>query len=132
MPENEYSHAEAQARYNRGAVEGIVRWAEMLLGQSVRQAPIEEGGLRGSADLEEPDPAELDMILAGEGGVLEWRIIYPLVYAAYQHRGMRYDGSHVIRNHPKGGKIHYLSDPLKANMATFERAIATGARKALA
>lgn len=55
--------------------------------------------------------------LAGSAGVTVWgsgldcyaEIKYPLVYSAFQNRGMRADGSHVIRNRPAGGMTGFLS-----------------------
>jgi len=45
-------------------------------------------------------------------GHLKYQIKYNKEYAAYQHRGMRRDGTHVVRNYTyPGKKSHYLSDP---------------------
>ena len=45
-------------------------------------------------------------------GHLKYKIQYNKVYAAYQHRGMRKDGTHVVRNYTyPGKKSHYLTDP---------------------
>ena len=40
---------------------------------------------------------------------------YNTEYAAYQHQGVRKDGTHVIRNRPGGGQSFFLSEPVKRN-----------------
>ena len=46
---------------------------------------------------------------------LKYRINYNKEYAAYQHRGMRRDGTHVVRNYSyPGSKAKYLSDPAES------------------
>lgn len=43
-------------------------------------------------------------------------VAYTEEYAAYQHEGMRADGTHVVRNWSNGRKSKYLEDPLKENI----------------
>lgn len=42
---------------------------------------------------------------------------YNKVYAAYQHEGVRADGTHVVKNYQKGRKGKYLEDPIKNNLS---------------
>lgn len=50
--------------------------------------------------------------LAKRVGNLKYEIKYNKEYASYQHRGMRRDGTHVVKNYTyPGKKSHYLTDP---------------------
>lgn len=37
--------------------------------------------------------------VSGRDGIIEWRV----PYASYQERGMRYDGTHIVRNYTTTG-----------------------------
>lgn len=50
-------------------------------------------------------------------------VAYNIEYAAYQHEGVRKDGTHVINNYQKGRKGKYLEDPLKMNISQWEKII---------
>jgi hypothetical protein len=68
---------------------------------SQQQVPVSAGGghLQSSG-------------ITKRSGHLEYQIKYNKEYAAYQHRGMRRDGTHVVRNYTyPGKKSHYLTDP---------------------
>ena len=47
-------------------------------------------------------------------------VAYNTEYAAYQHEGIRKDGSHKIRNYQKGRKKKFLEDPLKMNISRWQ------------
>lgn len=67
---------------------------------SQQQVPVSEGGghLQSSGQI--------------VPGHLRYSIKYNKEYASYQHRGMRRDGTHVVRNYTyPGKKSHFLSDP---------------------
>ena len=67
---------------------------------SVLQAPHLHGHLRSSNRVERK-------------GLMHFEVSYNASYAAYQERGMRKDGTHVIRKHTEPGtKTHYLRDPM--------------------
>jgi hypothetical protein len=44
-----------------------------------------------------------------------WVCGYNKVYAAYQHQGMRKDGTKIISNRPGGGESFFLSGPVQKN-----------------
>lgn len=47
---------------------------------------------------------------------------YNTVYAAYQHEGMRKDGSHVVRRYSNPrSRRKFLEDPIKNNLVVFRR-----------
>lgn len=48
-------------------------------------------------------------------------VAYTEEYAAYQHEGMRADGSHVVRRWNNGRKSKYLEDPLKENLSEWRK-----------
>lgn len=85
-----------------------------LLGQAQREAPVEEGTLRGSGSARVIDV----------GGKIVGEVSFDTVYAARQHE-------EVTWRHPKGGKAKYLEDPLKAMAPRYLAALAAAVRKAL-
>lgn len=48
-------------------------------------------------------------------------VAYTEKYAAYQHEGVRADGTYVVRNYNGGRKKKYLEDPLKQNMDKWRK-----------
>jgi hypothetical protein len=65
---------------------------------SQRQVPVKDGPLQSSGQI--------------VPGHLKYQIKYNKEYAAYQHRGARRDGTHVVRNYTTPGtKAKYLQDP---------------------
>ena len=87
-----------------GALERI---GEDLLGAGAREAPIEEGTLRGSGNVE--------LVVTPDGVAVT--ISFNTVYAARQHEETAW-------NHPKGGKAKFLEDPLKERATTYEHVLA--------
>jgi hypothetical protein len=47
---------------------------------------------------------------------LTLEIGYDIIYAMYQHQGMREDGTYIIRNRPAGGQSFFLKDPIDQNL----------------
>jgi DNA primase large subunit len=45
----------------------------------------------------------------------DWICGYNKVYAAYQHQGVRKDGSRIVINRPGGGESFFLSGPVQKN-----------------
>jgi hypothetical protein len=62
-------------------------------------------------------------------GKLAYTIGYHTAYASYQHRGMRLDGSHVVKNYTyPAKKKHYISDPLQTVLKNIRSYIKRYAR----
>ena len=52
----------------------------------------------------------------------DYLVVYNKSYAAYQHEGVRSDGSHVVKHYTVPGRSSkYLERPMKENLATFKR-----------
>ena len=51
----------------------------------------------------------------------ELNVAYDTEYAAYQHEGIRKDGTHIIKQYQKGRKAKYLEDPLKMNLNMWQK-----------
>jgi hypothetical protein len=87
-----------------------------LLGAAQRDAPVEEGTLRGSGDV------AVDRFPGG-GALLT--VTFNTVYAAKQEM----EDDYV---HPRGGKSHYLGDQVKARVpayrAVLQRAVDAASR----
>lgn len=78
----------------------------------MREAPVDEGTLRGSGRVEVED----------RGDTMSVEVSFSTPYAARQHE-------EVTWNHPKGGKAKYLEDPLKAMSQRYLAALAAAMRK---
>jgi hypothetical protein len=89
-------------------------WADGVLGEAQRLAPIEEGTLRASGDRETTDRA----------GGFEIVISFSTVYAARQHEELDW-------THPKGGQAKYLEEPFKRRLPRLEPTIAAAAAAAM-
>lgn len=68
---------------------------------SADKVPVEEGILKSTFTVQKV------------GG--EYVCGYNTEYAAYQHQGMRKDGTNIITNRPGGGESFFLSGPVEAN-----------------
>lgn len=86
---------------------GVQAWLELVSGEAQRQAPIEEGTLRGSAYV------EIDTHADGVDGATG----FATVYARYQHEGLHFA-------HPRGGKAKFLEDPFKQHLPRYAPTIA--------
>lgn len=88
--------------------------AEDILARSQRDAPIEEGTLRGSGEIEIRETS------FGAEAVISFNT----PYAAKQHEELEYD-------HPRGGKPKYLEDNVKGFVRFHPRAMAEAQGRAL-
>lgn len=86
---------------------------EDIAGEAQRRAPIEEGTLRASADVE-VERKQFEIV---------GTISFNTVYAAAQHEGVTFD-------HPRGGRAKYLESVLVERAPRYERAIAEAMRRA--
>lgn len=71
-----------EAMVNRLLLEDIHRTAN-------KTTPLKDGDLR----------EQVSKLVDGKRGVITWKV----PYASYQERGMRYDGSHVVKNYTTPG-----------------------------
>lgn len=85
-------------------IRAVTNIGEDLLGKAQRDAPIEEGTLRGSGDVD----IELD------ANAVWATVSFNTVYAARQHEELDWV-------HPKGGKAKYLEANLQADQSRYER-----------
>jgi hypothetical protein len=95
-----------EAEVQKAADTAVIMIADEVLRLSEREVPLDKSPLSQSGQIE-PDP---------EGGQI---VGYNKVYAAYQHEGMRADGTHIIRHHKNNRKGKYLEDPIKNNLNVF-------------
>jgi hypothetical protein len=96
------------------AEHGLRVIAEDLLGRAQREAPVETGTLRQSAEVD---------LQAVPGGV-EAQVSFNTVYAARQHEELTW-------KHPRGGKAKYLEDPLKQMVPMYEGLLGEHIRRAV-
>ena len=125
---------EAERIVNQRGAQALRENALDLLGNSIEDAPVEEGTLRGSGAAHfEGRRIATSADFGHEGGTPAERVDLPemtaavtfnTVYAAVQHE--RTDFAH-----PKGGKAKYLEDNLDANRQQYERNIADAIRDGL-
>lgn len=52
-------------------------------------------------------------------GTLSLEAGYDIIYAMYQHQGVRSDGTHIIRNRPAGGESFFLKKPIDRNLKSY-------------
>lgn len=115
----------------RATFEAVVKVGEDLLGRAQRLAPIEEGTLRGSAELaivvNGRRIAGAGAIAAARGAVIaaassgdlrtiEAEVAFTEVYAARQHEELDWI-------HPLGGQAKYLEQPLNEQAERYGRII---------
>lgn len=80
------------------------RAGEDLLGEATRRAPVREGTLRGSGEVD---------VDVGPGGVLV-TVAFNSIYAARQHEETEWE-------HPKGGEAKYLERALAERADRYTR-----------
>ncbi len=103
------------AKVRRQFVEQAMRViADDLLGRAQRDAPVEEGTLRGSGHVE----------ITVTPQRISAEVSFNTVYAARQHE-------EVTWRHPKGGKSKYLEDNLKSMGTRYRNVLEAAQRKAL-
>lgn len=86
---------EARRRFRRAAERAVTRWGERILGGAQRRAPLREGTLRASGDLE----------IVDTGRRIYAEVSFNEVYAARQHEETDWD-------HPLAGEAKYLEREL--------------------
>lgn len=107
--------ADEVARRREAAALGALQLAALdLQGAAQRDAPIEEGTLRGSGT------TSIEQTTDGAIAV----VTFPLPYAARQEEEESYE-------HPRGGKAHYLGDQVKARAPRYRLALEAADRQAL-
>lgn len=87
---------------------------EDLLGRAVRDAPVDEGTLRGSGSTS----------VEVHGNEVTGTVTFGVPYAEVQHE-------HTEFQHPKGGQAKYLEGPLTEMAPRYKQALAKAAQKAL-
>lgn len=103
---------EVERRFRAAMEDAVRRIGEDLLGRAQRLAPVEEGTLRASGEVE----------LERNGDRVAAVVSFQTVYAARQHEETTW-------SHPLGGQAKYLSEPLQENAARYRRILeAAGAR----
>jgi hypothetical protein len=128
--------------------QGMIENTEDLLGRSMRDAPIDEGNLRGSgsarvnrgkvavAEMQaNEDGKAIHSIKQVQGGadplglidlhgnaIIEGEVGFNEPYAAQQHE-------HTEYKHPQGGKAKYLEDPLKEMSDRYVKNLADHVRE---
>lgn len=88
-----------KAKQRAAAIGAIEVWAQHVLGEAQRLAPVEEGTLRAAGNVE--------VFEAGDGATVV--ISFRTPYAARQHEELGYA-------HPLGGQAKYLETPFKAGI----------------
>lgn len=92
----------------------------------LKNQPDEEWGKKASRQLltlsrrEVPfDQSDLSKSGQADKDNVGYYTAYTKEYSAYQHEGMRADGSRIIRKYQNGRKSKYLEDPLKQNLTEW-------------
>lgn len=111
---NPHTGRQIAERAEQFALQAMQRVADDLMGRAQREAPIDEGTLRGSAHAE----------LRRMGDRFEVEVSFNTPYAARQHEEVTWE-------HPKGGKAKYLSDPLKEMVHDYTQFLTLAMRRAL-
>lgn len=81
----------------------LARGGEVVRAKAVERTPNRTSHLAGSAGV--------TVTGAGVDSVAEVKYSGP--YAAFQNRGMRADGTHVITNRPAGGQTGFLTETMR-------------------
>lgn len=97
----------------QAGTQGLELAAQDLLGAAQREAPVKEGTLRGSG--------QIQRVVTSSG--VDFEVAFVTPYAARQHEETTWE-------HPKGGKSKYLEDPLKERIRSYERFVAAVVRRA--
>lgn len=106
--------SDARKRLRAALREAMQVIGEDLLGEAQRRAPIEEGTLRASGELEIKErPDRIEAVVS-----------FNTVYAARQHEETEWV-------HPLGGEAKYLERPLLENSGRYNRILAAAAARAL-
>jgi len=105
---------ELRRRLRAAVRDAVQRIGEDLLGEAQRRAPVEEGTLRASGELElEDGPNRVTAVVS-----------FNTVYAARQHEELDWD-------HPLGGQAKYLESVVHERAARYERILAAVVKREL-
>lgn len=125
----------ALGQWAERACEGLWAVAEDVLGESARQAPLDEGTLRGSpvltmevdgeayTSLSQAKTAARMKAMTGTMPAIDAVIVYDLPYAAVQHEDL-------TLNH-REGNAKYLEGPVNAAAGRLETIMELSTRAAL-
>lgn len=106
--------AAIQARGIAAVRDATVDAAEDLVSKAQAVTGVESGTLRASIHVAEVNQSGTTVeAIVATGAEAS-------AYAAYQHEGMRADGTHVIQNRPGGGQDKFLEGPLLAYGPTYK------------
>lgn len=97
---------EARRLFRAAATRAVTMAGERVLGEAQRLAPIEEGTLRASG--------ELEVIHTGDAVTAE--VSFNTIYAARQHEETGW-------RHPLGGQAKYLEQPVQQAAPLLNRAL---------
>lgn len=97
---------QARRAFHAAAERAVTKIGEHVLGAAQRLAPVEEGTLRASGDLEVS--RTVDAYTA--------EVSFNEVYAARQHEELGW-------RHPLGGQAKYLEQPVREAAPLLERAL---------
>lgn len=106
---------EARRRFRAAAEAAVRAVGEDLLGEAQRRAPVEEGTLRASGELE---------IKHLPGDLIVAEVSFNTVYAARQHEETGW-------RHPKGGQSKYLESVIQERGARYGTMLAKAIERAL-
>jgi hypothetical protein len=109
-----------EGQFMRGVGAAVFAEANTIMNQSMRQVPLEDGILRGSATVEKPEiSGQTFSIAMGYGGNAS-------AYALIQHEnlGFHHPGMHSKRKGQTGRKAKYLEDPVKDAAPNLEAKLA--------
>jgi len=93
--------------------DALEKMADTLLLLSTYEVPLDTGQMQSTGH----KFPEHNQVIAEQ----EVNVAYNTEYAAYQHEGIRKDGTHRITNYQGGRKGKFLEDPLKMNMSVWEK-----------
>ena len=138
-------NGEVWQRVQQAAVRGMTENTEDLLGRAMRDAPVDEGTLRGSGTAtiyangravarrgfrevagqpEAPQMVERKVVEGGLGDAVVGEVGFNTPYALVQHERLDF-------NHPKGGKAKYLESNLTEHADRYQANLQDHLREAL-
>lgn len=97
--------AKLEADVNARSLDGLFSMATEVGRLSSHEVPHDTGMLQNSYGIE----TGINEVVAG----------YNKEYAAYQHEGIRADGTRRISSYQKGRKGKFLEDPIKNNLSVL-------------
>lgn len=108
---------ELEGELDKWMAEALEEMANTLLLLSTYEVPHDTGQLQSTGHIF----PKFDEVVAKQ----EINVAYDTEYAAYQHEGVRRDGTREIKQYQKGRKKKYLEDPLKMNMSRWSEKLNT-------